>query len=99
MHSVTRKPTHRDKHAPALKPWATAPEEGDDEDDDTDRNAETIGADHAVSGEQLCVSCIRQSKPDTHTQNTTTAKLKRDNIQLNTNAILTFWRRIFFFKF
>jgi len=89
---TTRKPTHCDKHASALEPRPTAPEERHDEDDDTDRNTETIGADHAVSGEQLGVSCIRESKPDTHTQNTTTAKLKQDNSQSNSiqfNSIQT----------
>ena len=88
MPSVTRKPTHRDKHASALEPWPTASEERHDEDDDTDRNAEAIGADHAVSGEQLRVSCIRESKPDTHTQNTTTTKLKQDKNQFISNLLL-----------
>jgi hypothetical protein len=89
VQSVSRKTTHRDKHASTLKPGATASKESHDEDDDTDGNADAIGTDHAVPGEKLCISRIRESKPDAHTQNTTAAKLKWENKKFNTKVLIS----------
>jgi hypothetical protein len=67
--------THCDEHASALEPGATASKECHNKNDYAHCDAKAVCTDHAVLGQQLGVSRIRESKPDTYSQDTAATQL------------------------